>query len=162
MKKLIILVLFLAALGVGVWFYLDSQPIKFDILLANGDEMSITYKEFDEEYTMKNNLSVFIGAKFTFTDRIEKVEDNVSIETVPGENEAGALIRFKSGMALFVSKKDEAKYTEKMKDLKEGNKVKITTYFTEKSNRGSFTMPTLMPYMDYNNLNYDYSKLIIE
>ena len=163
MKKIfIVLALLLITSGVVVWGYLECQPVKFDILLANGDKMSITYEEFDEEYTKKNNLEVFYGAKFTFKDRIDAVEENVSIDAEPGETEAGALIRFKSGMTLFVSRKNEDKYNEKMKDLKEGKKVKITTYFTEKSNRGSFPMPTLMPYMDFENLDYDYSKLIIE
>ena len=71
MKKIfIVLALLLITSGVVVWGYLECQPVKFDILSANGDKMSITYEEFDEEYTKKNNLEVFYGAKFIFKDCI--------------------------------------------------------------------------------------------
>ena len=160
MKKIIALVVVLILAGVGVWFYLNSLPVKFDIVLADGKEMSITYEEFDQDYTMKNNLEVFYGAKFTFKDKIESIT-SASVDGKDGQEE-GSFIKFKSGMTLFVSKADSTKYAQKMEVLKEGKTVKVTTYFTEKSNRGSFPIPTLMPYMDYENLSYDYSKLIVE
>ena len=161
MKKIITIIILLLAIGVGVKFYMDSQPVKFNITLANGDTMSITYEEFDQKYTMKNNLSVFYGAEFTFKDKVKSIED-ASIEMKTDGVEEGSFIRFESGMTLFVSKTDKTKYDEKMEVIKEGKTIKVTTYFTEKSNRGSFPIPTLMPYMDYENLSYDYSKLIVK
>ena len=163
MKKIaaILLIISVVCIGAGVWFYLNPSPVLFDITLVNGDKMTITYEEFDNEYIMKNKLRMFYGAEFSFEDRVKSVEDN-KIETEPDNYEDGSFIRFESGMTLFVSKIDDEKYNEKMKLLKEGKKVKVTTYFTEKSNRGSFPIPTLMPYMDFENLDYDYSKLIIE
>lgn len=167
MNKIIIMLELLVMVGVGTWVYLDRGInlnrglVKYDIVLANGKEMSITYDEFDKDYTMKNNLEVFWGAKFTFKDKIIEVTD-ASIDGEPGELIAGSFIRFKSGMTLFVSKENKAKHDEKMNVLQVGKTVKVTTYFTEKSNRGSFPIPTLMPYMNYNNLYYDYSKLIVE
>ena len=161
MKKIIIMLELLILVGAGVWFYLDKGPVKFDVTLANGDKMSITYEEFDKEYTMKNKLEVFYGAKFTFKDKVKSIED-ASIDTTPGKTEAGSFIRFESGMTLFVSKKNQDKYLSKMDIIKEGKIIKVTTYFTEKSNTGSFPIPTLMPYMDIDNLNYDYSLLSVE
>ena len=161
MKKLLSIIFVLLAVGVGAKVYIDSQPVVFDITLANGETMNITYEEFDKEYTMKNNLEVFYGAKFVFKDRVKSIND-ASIDTEPGETEEGSFIRFESGMTLFVSKVDKVRHDEKMEVLKEGKFVKVSTYFTEKSNRGSFPIPTLMPYMDFENLNYDYSKLIVK
>ena len=158
---IILVIVSILCIGVGVWFYLNPGPVIFKITLANGDKMNITYEEFDKEYTMKNNLEIFNGAKFTFKDKVKSTED-ASIDATPGDTEDGSFIRFESGMTLFVSKMNRAKHAEIMELLKVGKTVKVTTYYTEKSNSGSFTIPTLMPYMDYNNLDYDYSKLIIE
>ena len=164
MKKkiaIILLIMSVICIGAGIWFYLNKEPVKFNISLANGDEMIITYEEFDKEYITKNNLRIFIGATFSFKDKVKSVKDT-KIETTPYNYEDGSFIRFESGMTLFVSKINSEKHAEKMKLLKEGKTVKVTTYYTEKSNRGSFPVPTLMPYMDFENLDYDYSKLIIE
>jgi len=159
-KVTFLMVLGTILVGLGLCFYINSMPVKFNIVLANGDKMRITYEEFDKDYTMKNNLEVFYGAKFTFKDKVKSVE-NASIEDNKQNEIVGSLVRFDSGMTLFVSKANIVRHDEKMQTLQVGKTVKVTTYFTEKSN-SSLPMPVLMPYMDFDNLYYDYSKLIVE